>query len=423
VTDWHERYERARHEHGRVQVRTARMLGRLSFLLAQPGVTDAIRTTLPNSQTRNVLDTLLDELDAWPARPPTHVGAGDALMRLVEADGHLPADQLPMRAGDTDRLRHLGLITTVAGPGYELTTAGWSWCERAADLETRIRTLYHTMRADHPELGPEVPLADIRDELARHQLSARADINAAMAALHEAGVIILSADRTRPSNSHTELVINGEPRHLLTVRPGAPRAIAVRNPWSSEQDREHAWPTERLTDAERHLAHLWSTFREDEGDEDGLVGLNDERAGHLDRAAHALAEARVAAEELDPSADVGSLAKVAELVGWLRADLTEGMWPLDVTGGSSSYAASIDEAIERAWVWEEAERSAGRPMLTEAQVVADITERLSWDRPRAQSVSLDGTQTRTWLQSYAQPQTARLEQPTSPAEPSARSPW
>jgi len=108
--------------------------------------------------------------------------------------------------------------------------------------------------------------------------------------------------------------------------------------------------------------------------------MNEEREAILFAVKDALTRAGDAARQLTPPADLETFTTLTERVAYLAADLRQGIATADLIG-AGSYATRIEEAIEETAVaWEQAEWDAGRPRLTHDQAVADISERLSWDR-------------------------------------------
>lgn len=143
------------------------------------------------------------------------------------------------------------------------------------------------------------------------------------------------------------------------------------------------WPSDHLTDAERRLARLWHTMRTEDGAE--WVELTAERDAIVFAVEDALTRASAAARALNPppgAAVNDGLARFVTSIRYLRADLVQGVHVDDMTGQPSSSDAYLENAAEElAVLLEDAERRAGRPPLTHAEAVADITERLQWDRP------------------------------------------
>lgn len=145
------------------------------------------------------------------------------------------------------------------------------------------------------------------------------------------------------------------------------------------------WPSDHLTDAERRLARLWRTMPAARGltlDEEGEpVEMTAERDAILfgveDALARATAAAATGAIAPAPAAVTEGLARIVKDVGYVRADLVQGVAMVDMIG----CAGRLEDAAEAlAGHLEVAERRAGRPPLTEAEAVADIAERLRWDR-------------------------------------------
>jgi hypothetical protein len=142
---------------------------------------------------------------------------------------------------------------------------------------------------------------------------------------------------------------------------------------------DKTWPTDHLIDAERRLARLWNTLPDHDDDEP--IELTDQREAILFAVADALDRARTTARQLSPQPDLAPLDKVVQLVGWVKDDLSRGAWLDDLRGYPGGYAGQIEEAIEKTWAsWEVTERQAGRPPLTHEEAVADVAERLTWDR-------------------------------------------
>ena len=144
------------------------------------------------------------------------------------------------------------------------------------------------------------------------------------------------------------------------------------------------WPSDHLTDAERRLARLWRTMADvDEGE---WVEMTDERDALLYSIDDALARATTAATTGPvapaPAAVLDGLADFVARVGYLRADLVQGVAIEDMTGSFGNVAGRLEDAAEAlAGHLEVAEQAAGRPPLSEDQAVADIAERLHWGRP------------------------------------------
>lgn len=112
--------------------------------------------------------------------------------------------------------------------------------------------------------------------------------------------------------------------------------------------------------------------------------MTDERDAILFAVEEALTRATAAASALDPPAGGAvedGLARFMKDVGYLRANLVQGVHVGDMTGQPFSSAADLEaEAEALAGLLEVAERRAGRPPLTQAEAVADIAERLRWGR-------------------------------------------
>jgi hypothetical protein len=150
----------------------------------------------------------------------------------------------------------------------------------------------------------------------------------------------------------------------------------------NDEIRASAWPSDHLVEVEQCLVELWLTIDEDE---DELVQMTDERDAILTAAHAAIAQALMATTGLMSPAPVAvfeGLAQLKKNLGYLRANLDQGVAVEDLIGpyGSDRYLEEDLEALGE--LLEVVERDAGRPPLTEDQALADIAKRLSWERRR-----------------------------------------
>jgi hypothetical protein len=246
--DWYEVLKDERREFHERRDADARMLGRLGFLLGRPGMVDTIRRLLDEgsgSYANEAFGQFLVQVQAWPWGPgrrpnaegevasPIPPSLGEVLGRLAEAGRFVTGWPRTVDAQDRDRLQAAGLIEpTHKVPGFELTGAGRNWCERHADIETRIRALHGcARRADPGHLWLE--LGELRDALAEGDPVPWAEVTNMIITMHRAGVVALFDSSTviglRPESG---LSVPGEggPCDLVVVATELPRATPAADP-------------------------------------------------------------------------------------------------------------------------------------------------------------------------------------------------
>ena len=220
------------------------LVAAVRFVLRQPGVIEAIGERL--AEVRNApyvlsrFEDVLAALDDWPDHPKatsqstagsSALSAGEALAALADAGGDLPASELPLSPETVEALRNRGLIANLSprAAQFELSLDGWVWCEREADLETRIRAVYRSIRLDGLDpLDVFVPLDEMRAELSRHRRIDPTELDAVLAAMARIPGVTIS-DNAEVVGSEAGAAPPA-PAPALAIERGAARATSAADP-------------------------------------------------------------------------------------------------------------------------------------------------------------------------------------------------
>jgi hypothetical protein len=283
MVDWYEVLKSERREFQVRREADARMLGRLAFLLDRPGMVDTIRRVLDDGSgsgyPNEAFGQFLVQWQAWPWGPgirpngegvvaaPVPPSLGEALGRLAEAGRFVVGWPQAVDRQHRDRLQSAGLIEPTAEvPGFQLTEDGRNWCERHADIETRVRAIHgRARRADPGHLWLE--LADLRAAMAEGDPVPWNEVTNTIVTMHRAGVVALFDSATVTGQSAgSGLSVPGEdgPCDLIVVAIEVPRATPAADPLLVERREVDEVSRARLGTYARALDAL-PARRRDEG--------------------------------------------------------------------------------------------------------------------------------------------------------------